>query len=92
MPDDLALLPQDVRRAEQYLTMQRGRPQVPGIAMQPSCADEQTEILTQRGWLSHHSLDGGEVVLALAPRTRDICWEPVILVQRFEYDEWLTRW
>jgi len=60
--------------------------------MQPSCADEQTEILTQRGWLSHHSLDGGEVVLALAPRTRDICLEPVILVQRFEYDEWLTRW
>jgi hypothetical protein len=74
------------------LTCQVGRPQISGVTVQPFCADEQTEILTQRGWITHHSLDTDDVVLALDPETREISWEPVISVHRFNHDGPLTRW
>jgi hypothetical protein len=66
--------------------------QISGVTVQPFCVDERTEILTQRGWITHHSLKPGDLVLALDPRTREIYWEPVISVHRFEHDGPLTRW
>src|SRR5258708_2820553 len=69
-----------------------GRPQISGVTVQPFCVDEQTEILTQRGWITHHSLEAGDVVLSLDSETREICWEPVLSVHRFEHDGPLTRW
>lgn len=74
------------------MSMQLGKPRVAEVTVQLSCADERTEILTQRGWITHHSLHSGEVALSLDPRSREICWEPVILVQRFEYHGPLTHW
>jgi hypothetical protein len=62
------------------------------VTVQPSCVDEQTEILTQRGWVTCHSLDAGDVVLVLDPRTREICWEPVLSVRRCGHDGPLTHW
>jgi hypothetical protein len=62
------------------------------VTVQPFCVDEQTEILTQRGWITHHSLEAGDVVLSLDPKTREILWEPAISVHRFEHDGPLTRW
>src|SRR5258707_3645100 len=38
-------------------TSQVGRPQISGVTVQPFCVDEQTEILTQRGSITHHSLE-----------------------------------
>jgi hypothetical protein len=60
--------------------------------VQPFCVDEQTEILTRRGWITHHSLEAGDMVLSLDPGTREILWEPVISVHRLEHDGPLVRW
>src|SRR6266702_7071588 len=79
-------------KAGQFITIQVGRPQISGATVQPFCVDEQTEILTQRGWITHHSLEAGDRVLSLDPETREILWEPVISVHRFEHDGPLTRW
>src|SRR6266568_1416665 len=79
-------------KAGQFLTVQVGRPQISGVTVQPFCVDEQTEVLTQRGWITHHSLEAGDRVLSLDPETREILWEPVISVHRFEHDGPLTRW
>src|SRR5258708_2470864 len=72
-------------KAGQFITVQVGRPQISGVTVQPFCVDEQTEILTQRGWITHHSLEAGDIALSLDPETREICWEPVISVPRFDH-------
>ncbi len=74
-------------------TAQAGMPQVDASGtVVPMCVDEQTEILTQRGWITHHSLDAADVALTIDPETREIRWEPVMSVHRFDHDGPLTRW
>jgi hypothetical protein len=60
--------------------------------VQSVCVDERTETLTQHGWVNHHSLGAADVVLALDPQTREICWEPVLSVHRSGHDGPLTCW
>jgi hypothetical protein len=43
---------------------------ISGVTVQLSSADELTEIVTQRSWITHQSLDVGEVVLSLDPRAK----------------------
>src|SRR5690348_9117535 len=74
------------------MTMPSDRSQVSGLTVQSFCVDEQTEILMRRGWTTHHSLAGGEAVLSLDRWNREICWVPVVSVDRSEYDGTLTRW
>jgi len=75
------------------LTMQFGRPARSGLVVPFTyCVDEQTEVLTQRGWVTHHSLDVDDVVLTHDPATREITWEQVEAVNRFDWDGPLTRW
>jgi uncharacterized protein YodC (DUF2158 family) len=54
--------------------------------------DEQTEILTYRGWVTHRSFHSGEAVLSLDLQSREVCWDRVISVCRFEHDGTLMRW
>lgn len=72
--------------------MQIDGPLISGVTMQSFCVDEQTEILTHRGWITHSSLHGGETVLSLDLQSQAICWEPAISVYRFEHAGPLTRW
>jgi hypothetical protein len=74
------------------VTMQVGKPLISGVMVPSSCVDEETEILTRRGWITHRSLHRGEPVLSLDSLSREIWWEPVISVHRFEHDGLLTRW
>ena len=60
--------------------------------MQAFCVDEQTEVLTQRGWITHHSLKAGDPVLSVDPQTREIRWEPVVWTRRLEYAGPLVHW
>ena len=71
--------------AGQYVAVQVGRPQISDASMQAFCVDEQTEVLTQRGWITHHSLKAGDPVLSVDPQTREIRWEPVVWTHRLEY-------
>lgn len=75
------------------LTIQVGRPTVTGTVIPFTyCVDEQTEVLTQRGWVGHRALDTDDQVLALDPETRRITWQQVQAVHRFDWDGTLTRW
>jgi len=65
----------DVGGVEQHVTMQVGKPVISGPAPELSCVDEETEILTQRGWITHRSLHRGEAILSLDPRSRETRWE-----------------
>ena len=71
--------------AGQYVAVQVGRPQISDASMQAFCVDEQTEVLTQRGWITHHSLKAGDPALSVDPQTREIRWEPVVWTHRLEY-------
>lgn len=42
------------------------------------CLDEQTEVLTKRGWLHHSELTGDDLVLSLNTQTNGAEWHPVI--------------
>jgi hypothetical protein len=72
--------------------MQVGKPLISGLTMQSSYVNEETEILTQRGWITHRSLHRDEAILSLDPQSRDIQWVPLISVHRLEYDGLLTHW
>jgi hypothetical protein len=72
--------------------MQINRPLTAGVTVESFCVDEQTEILTHRGWITHSSLRGGEAVLSFDLQSRSICWEPAVSVYRCVYDGPLTRW
>ena len=78
--------------AGQYVAVQVGRPQISDASMQAFCVDEQTEVLTQRGWITHHSLKAGDPVLSVDPQTREIRWEPVVWTHRLEYAGPLVHW
>lgn len=48
------------------------------------CADEETEILTERGWLRHYDLAVGDVALTFNAETGLSEWQPVRKVFRYE--------
>jgi hypothetical protein len=47
------------------------------------CADMETEILTQRGWLTADALTVDDIALTLNPLSRLAEWQPVQAVNRF---------
>ena len=55
------------------------------ITNQPgeACVDEETEILTQRGWLTHDLLKTGDVALTLNMGTQMSEWQEVTDVSRW---------
>lgn len=55
------------------------------------CVDEETEILTTRGWLKHGDIREDDVALTINPNTRQIEWQPIIAVHRFESRGSLVR-
>lgn len=74
------------------LTVQVGRPEPGSGTVKAFCVDEQTEILTRRGWLGHRALTDEDEALAFNPQTREVRWEPVLSVHRFDWDGPLVRW
>lgn len=50
------------------------------------CADEVTEILTQRGWLTQDDLREGDLALAIDPSTGVAGWQVVESIYRKHYD------
>ena len=56
------------------------------------CVDDQTEALTRSGWKKHTDLSDSDEVLAIDPSTKEVRWEPVLSVHRFDWDGPLTRW
>lgn len=48
------------------------------------CVDEETEILTKRGWLKHNELQVGDIALTLNHEVGRSEWQPVLAVNRFE--------
>ncbi len=51
-----------------------------------ACVDEQTEILTRRGWLAHDRLTVEDMVAAYDPASRRAAWSPCLAVHRYDYD------
>jgi hypothetical protein len=47
------------------------------------CVDEETEILTQNGWLKHNELKEGDIALTLNHNTGLSEWQPVEKINRF---------
>lgn len=50
------------------------------------CADESTEVLSERGWLRHDEVVVGDRILTLNPATMRAEWQPVKSVYRKHYD------
>lgn len=67
----------DVRRPYQYESWQ-------DEAWDQYCADETTEILTQRGWKHHQEVRLGDMVLTLDHETGTSGWEPVQGLLRYD--------
>ena len=55
------------------------------------CVDDQTEVLTKRGWKKHHEVGDGELILARDPKTDEVSWKPAQF-NRFNYSGNLVRW
>lgn len=55
------------------------------------CVDEETEVLTSRGWLKWHDIREDDEALAIDPTNREIVWSPIETVNVFDYDGHLTR-
>jgi len=47
------------------------------------CADEETKILTQRGWKTHNELIEGDKALTLNPHSQVSEWQPIQAVHRY---------
>lgn len=57
-----------------------------------ACVDEETEILTLRGWLTVDQLEVGDVALTLEPATGMAQWQPVQALHRYEAAvRWMLR-
>lgn len=56
------------------------------------CVDEATEVLTRRGWVKHDDLSTADEALTLDPYTDSIAWQPVLQVNRFDWNGTLERW
>lgn len=50
------------------------------------CVDEQTEILTRRGWLTHDEVRVGDESLAIDPDTGEASWQSIQSVYRERFD------
>ena len=55
------------------------------------CVDDQTEMLTHRGWVSHDEIKCSDLAYSLNPNTGFGEWSPIDSVARFDYDGLLTR-
>ena len=42
------------------------------------CLDDQTEVLTKRGWLSHYEIDESDMVAGFDLKTSEISWQPIL--------------
>jgi hypothetical protein len=56
------------------------------------CLTPDTEVLTQRGWLSYEELAVGDSVLGLHPERDEIVWTPVEQVNVFDWDGPMAKW
>lgn len=50
------------------------------------CFDDQTEVLTDRGWMLFESLNGSESVLSVSPNEASAEWMPITQLHKYEYD------
>ena len=50
------------------------------------CHDDQTELLTKRGWKRHDDLQVGELVATMQLSTGQMEWQPLLAVYRYEHD------
>lgn len=56
------------------------------------CVDDQTEVLTQRGWMTHDQLLEDDQVLTIDAETSAITWQQPTAINRFDWDGPLERW
>ncbi len=42
-----------------------------------TCFDEETEVLTRRGWKNYHDISVGDQTLAINPQTREVAWKRI---------------
>lgn len=50
------------------------------------CVDDQTEILTQRGWLNKDDVREGDIAASFNMKTEIMEWKPVLSVYRADYE------
>ena len=51
----------------------------------PGCFDEQTEILTRRGWKKYNELADDEVIATLNPGTNELEYHPIVRKIQYRY-------
>ncbi len=57
----------------------------------PGCFDEQTEILTKRGWKKYTELADDEVVATLNPATNELEYHPIVRKIQYHYEGKMYR-
>ena len=57
----------------------------------PGCFDEQTEILTKRGWKKYTELADDEVVATLNPATNELEYHPIVRKIQYRYEGKMYR-
>jgi AAA+ superfamily predicted ATPase len=57
----------------------------------PGCFDEQTEILTKRGWKKYTELADDEVVATLNPGTNELEYHPIVRKIQYHYEGKMYR-
>jgi SpoVK/Ycf46/Vps4 family AAA+-type ATPase len=57
----------------------------------PGCFDEQTEILTKRGWKKYTELADDEVVATLNPTTNELEYHPIVRKIQYRYEGKMYR-
>ena len=56
------------------------------------CVDDETEILTRRGWLRHDQIQDDDETLGIDPVTKVSTWQPILSIHRFDYNGDLVHW
>lgn len=56
------------------------------------CVDDQTEALTRDGWKKHYDLSVEDDVLGIDPVSKEIRWQPIESMHRFDYDGEMVQW
>lgn len=58
----------------------------PEMARKPfGCHSADTEILTQRGWITHDQWQTGEQIMGYDPASERLCWTTPAVLQAYEY-------
>jgi hypothetical protein len=84
IPFEAASQEQVIQRTEALQRLAQGLDMPVEVILGHMCVDEETQILTKRGWLSGDDLAEGDVTLTLNHQTGLSEWQPVSAVHRYD--------